>query len=55
MASFRNDFSHVTRNTDVLLQWDGADATDYPLVIHVRVLNKTSDHEVNSLEADISS
>ncbi|KAI8946597.1 hypothetical protein F4801DRAFT_56740 [Xylaria longipes] len=53
MASFSNSFDDVTQHTDVLLEWDRAN-TDYPLVIHARVLNKTSDREVNTIEADIA-
>ncbi|KAI0554582.1 hypothetical protein F4679DRAFT_579608 [Xylaria curta] len=55
MASFHNSFDHVTQHTDLLLEWDHANATDYPLVIHARILNKTSDREVNTIEADIAS
>ncbi|KAI0858615.1 hypothetical protein F4860DRAFT_516630 [Xylaria cubensis] len=55
MASFYNSFDHVTQHTDLLLEWDHANATDYPLVIHARVLNKTSDREVNTIEVDIAS
>ncbi|KAI0455863.1 hypothetical protein F5B21DRAFT_173234 [Xylaria acuta] len=54
MASFDNSFDHVIQHTDVLLEWDRANAADYPLVIHARVLNKTSDREVNTIEADIA-
>ncbi|KAI0406001.1 hypothetical protein F4802DRAFT_128980 [Xylaria palmicola] len=54
MASFRNGFSGVTQHGDLLLEWDRADATDYPLVIHARVMNKTSDYEVNMIETDIT-
>ncbi|KAI1745184.1 hypothetical protein F4680DRAFT_443661 [Xylaria scruposa] len=55
MASFYNSFDHVTQHTDLLLEWDRANATDYPLVIHARILNKTSDRQVNTIEADIAS
>ncbi|KAJ2987423.1 hypothetical protein NUW58_g4517 [Xylaria curta] len=54
MASFRNNFSNVTRHTDLLLEWDHSDATEYPLVIHAIVLNKTDGYGVNAIEADIS-
>ncbi|KAI1751305.1 hypothetical protein F4782DRAFT_189555 [Xylaria castorea] len=54
MASFYNSFDYVTRHTDVFLEWDHANGVDYPLVIHARVLNKTSDTEVNTIEADIA-
>ncbi|KAI3326054.1 hypothetical protein HD806DRAFT_432722 [Xylariaceae sp. AK1471] len=54
MASFHNDFNNVTRHTDLLLEWDPVNATDYPLLINMRVLNKTSDHEVNVLEMNIT-
>ncbi|KAI1421108.1 hypothetical protein F5Y12DRAFT_718807 [Xylaria sp. FL1777] len=54
-ASFHNSFSDIRRNTDLLLEWDRVNATDYPLVIHVRALNITSDHKVNTFETDISS
>lgn len=55
MASFHNNFKEVIQHTDVLLEWDHANAADYPLVIHARVLNKTSDSEANTIEADIAS
>ncbi|KAI0426567.1 hypothetical protein F5Y09DRAFT_351102 [Xylaria sp. FL1042] len=53
-ASFHNDFTDIRRHTDLLLEWDHADATAYPLVIHVRVLNTTSDSKVNIFETNIS-
>ncbi|KAI0442450.1 hypothetical protein F4803DRAFT_376534 [Xylaria telfairii] len=53
-SSFHNDFKDVIQHTNVLLEWDHANAADYPLVIHARVLNKTSDSEVNTIEADIA-
>ncbi|KAI0973867.1 hypothetical protein F4678DRAFT_389231 [Xylaria arbuscula] len=54
-ASFHNSFNNVTLHDNLLLEWDHADATDYPLVVHVQVLNITSDHKVNTFETDISS
>ncbi len=54
-ASFHTSFNDIRRHTDLLLEWDLADAIDYPLVIHVRVLNTTSDHKVNTFDTDISS
>ncbi|KAI0474385.1 hypothetical protein F4859DRAFT_514917 [Xylaria cf. heliscus] len=53
-ASFYHTFDDVTQHTDMLLQWDHANAADYPLVIHARVLNKTNDLEVNTIEADVA-
>jgi hypothetical protein len=55
MASFHSNFNNVTEHTDLLLEWDPVNATDYPLLINVRVLNKTSDNEVNLLEVNITS
>lgn len=54
-ASFHNNFDNVTRHTDLLLEWDGVNATDYPLVINVQVVNKTSDRKANILELNITS
>ncbi|KAI0913872.1 hypothetical protein F4823DRAFT_640405 [Ustulina deusta] len=53
-ASFHTNFNDIRRHTDLLLEWDLADAIDYPLVIHVRVLNTSSDHKVNTFDTDIS-
>ncbi|KAJ8127981.1 hypothetical protein O1611_g5654 [Lasiodiplodia mahajangana] len=55
MASFHNSFSDVTLHNDLLLEWDRANATYYPLVIRARVLNKTSEYNANTIEAEISS
>ncbi|GAW13019.1 hypothetical protein ANO14919_023950 [Xylariales sp. No.14919] len=54
-ASFHNSFDGIARQTDLLLEWDHVNETDYPLVIHARVFNVTSDHKVNAFETDISS
>ncbi|KAI1350665.1 hypothetical protein F5Y01DRAFT_305158 [Xylaria sp. FL0043] len=53
-ASFHNNFTNIRRHTDLLLEWDHADAIAYPLVIHVRVFNRTDDHKVNTFETNIS-
>ncbi|KAI0420678.1 hypothetical protein F5X98DRAFT_14493 [Xylaria grammica] len=53
-ASFHNSFDGIARHTDLLLEWDHVNETDYPLVIHARVFNVTSDHKVNAFETDIS-
>ncbi|KAI0802734.1 hypothetical protein GGR55DRAFT_683036 [Xylaria sp. FL0064] len=53
-ASFHNNFTNLRRHTDLLLEWDHADTTAYPLVIHVRVFNTTDDHKVNTFETNIS-
>jgi len=55
MASFLNDFKDVTENTDLLLQWGPSDATEYPLQLQARILNKTSEYEVNTVEMIIAS
>ncbi|KAI8633686.1 hypothetical protein F5Y19DRAFT_470928 [Xylariaceae sp. FL1651] len=54
MAAFHNNFDNVTRHTDLLLEWDPVNTTDYPLLIHARLMNKTSDHEVNSFDINIT-
>ncbi|KAI1126335.1 hypothetical protein F5Y10DRAFT_267219 [Nemania abortiva] len=55
MTSFHNSFSDVTLHSDLLLEWDRVNAANYPLIIRARVLNKTSDYNVNTIEAEISS
>ncbi|KAI1812906.1 hypothetical protein GGS20DRAFT_511104 [Poronia punctata] len=54
MASFRTDFSNVTRNTDLLLQWDISNVTEYPVKLQVLIVNKTSEHEANVIEVVIA-
>ncbi|KAI0114492.1 hypothetical protein GGR51DRAFT_447742 [Nemania sp. FL0031] len=55
MASFHNSFSDVALHSDILLEWDRVNSTYYPLVIRARVLNKTSEYNANTIEAEISS
>lgn len=55
MAVFQTNLSGLTQHADLLLEWDPVDATDYPLAIHLRVFNATSEHKVNTFEADITS
>lgn len=55
IASFHTDFTKVTRSADLLLEWDRVNVTDSPFTIHARVFNKTSENEVNTIEADIAS
>ncbi|KAI1762010.1 hypothetical protein GGR53DRAFT_442830 [Hypoxylon sp. FL1150] len=54
-ADFQNNFENITRGSDVLLQWDQINATDYPLVIQSRLFNQTSQYGANSLEVNITS
>ncbi|KAI0509452.1 hypothetical protein F5B22DRAFT_331792 [Xylaria bambusicola] len=54
MASLQNSFGGLRQHADLLLEWEPAGATDYPLVLHVRVFNATSDHTVNTFETDIA-
>lgn len=54
-ADFQNKFDNITRGSDLLLQWDQINATDYPLVIHSRLINQTSQYGANSLEVNITS
>ncbi|KAI6092316.1 hypothetical protein F4821DRAFT_225361 [Hypoxylon rubiginosum] len=53
-ADFQNKFDNITRGSDLLLQWDQINATDYPLVIHSRLINQTSQYGANSLEVNIT-
>ncbi|OTA70255.1 hypothetical protein K449DRAFT_427777 [Hypoxylon sp. EC38] len=54
IADFQNEFSNTTRGFDLLLQWDPINSTDYPLVIHCRLINQTSEYGANSLEVNIT-
>ncbi|KAI1211790.1 uncharacterized protein F4807DRAFT_402811 [Annulohypoxylon truncatum] len=54
-ADFQNEFKNITRGSDLLLRWDPTDPTDYPLVIHSRLINQTSQHGANSLEVNVTS
>ncbi|KAI1778314.1 hypothetical protein F4818DRAFT_438481 [Hypoxylon cercidicola] len=53
-ADFQTKFENITRGSDLLLQWDPINATDYPLVIHSRLINQTSEYGANSLEGNIT-
>ncbi|KAH9900138.1 hypothetical protein F4778DRAFT_740279 [Xylariomycetidae sp. FL2044] len=53
-ASFQNPFRNVTRGSELKLVWDGVDTTEYPLAIHARLLNGTSEYGANSLEVNIT-
>ncbi|KAI1402054.1 hypothetical protein F4819DRAFT_455981 [Hypoxylon fuscum] len=53
-AGFQNDFQNITRGSDLLLQWDSINATDFPLVIRSRLINQTSEYGANSLEVNIT-
>ncbi|KAI1380869.1 hypothetical protein F4677DRAFT_404929 [Hypoxylon crocopeplum] len=53
-AEFQNDFKDITRGSDFLLQWGPVNATDYPLVIHSRLINQTSEYGANALEVNIT-
>ncbi|KAI1389787.1 uncharacterized protein F4822DRAFT_213628 [Hypoxylon trugodes] len=54
LAGFQNSFNNVTRGSDLLLQWNSTNATDYPLVIRSRLINQTSEYGANSLEVNIT-
>ncbi|KAK5628788.1 hypothetical protein RRF57_004503 [Xylaria bambusicola] len=54
MASFYTGFGGLRQHADLLLEWEPAEAADYPLALHVRVFNATSDHIVNTFETDIA-
>lgn len=53
-ADFQSKFENITHGSDLLLQWDPINATDYPLVIHSRLINQTSEYGANSLEVNIT-
>lgn len=54
-AEFQNEFNDIARESDLLLKWDPINSTDYPLVIHSRLVNQTSKYGANSLEVNITS
>ncbi|KAI1107120.1 hypothetical protein F4804DRAFT_241935 [Jackrogersella minutella] len=54
IASFQNEFKNVIHESNLLLQWDSINATDYPLVIHSKFINQTSEYGANSLEVIIA-
>ncbi|KAI0885643.1 uncharacterized protein GGS22DRAFT_161491 [Annulohypoxylon maeteangense] len=53
-AGFQNEFNDITRGSDLLLKWDPINSTDYPLVVHSRLINQTSQYGANSLEVNIT-
>ncbi|KAI1418670.1 hypothetical protein F5Y13DRAFT_196447 [Hypoxylon sp. FL1857] len=55
IADFQNEFKNTTHGSDILLQWDPVNPTNYPLVIHCRLINQTSEYGANSLEVNITS
>ncbi|KAI1140407.1 hypothetical protein F5Y05DRAFT_378287 [Hypoxylon sp. FL0543] len=55
IANFQNRFVNTIRGSDILLQWDLINSTKYPLVIHCRLINQTSQYGANSLEVNITS
>ncbi|KAI0179119.1 hypothetical protein GGR52DRAFT_291291 [Hypoxylon sp. FL1284] len=53
-AGFQSTFENITRGSDFLLRWDAINGTEYPLVIHSRLINQTSEYGANSLEINIT-
>ncbi|KAL7622983.1 hypothetical protein AAE478_006662 [Parahypoxylon ruwenzoriense] len=53
-TGFRGEFKNIIRGSDLLLQWDTTNTASYPLVIHSRLINQTSEHGANSLEVNIT-
>ncbi|KAI1093204.1 hypothetical protein F5B19DRAFT_167586 [Rostrohypoxylon terebratum] len=53
-AEFQNEFKDITHESDLLLKWDPINSTDYPLIIHSRLVNQTSKYGANSLEVNIT-
>ncbi|KAI2638937.1 hypothetical protein GGS26DRAFT_587709 [Hypomontagnella submonticulosa] len=54
IAGFQSQFEDIARGSDVLLRWDPINDTDYPVVIHSRLINRTSEYGANSLEVNIT-
>ncbi|KAI2473256.1 hypothetical protein F4781DRAFT_381123 [Annulohypoxylon bovei var. microspora] len=53
-AEFQNEFKDINHESDLLLKWDPTNITNYPLVIHTRLINQTSEYGANSLEVNIT-
>ncbi len=54
-ADFQNDFQGIARGSNILLQWDPVNETDYPLMVRTRLINQTSEYGADSIEANIAS
>ncbi|KAI1502797.1 hypothetical protein F5X99DRAFT_426664 [Biscogniauxia marginata] len=53
-AEFQSSFKNVTQGSDLLLRWEPVDDAAYPLAIHAKLLNRTSEYGANSIEMDIT-